>query len=167
MLAGVALAIACGVYLSADILYGRGLDAFAAGDIPSAHELHAQAIRSNPRVDVYRVALSDDAAYLGASQTRAALDSLEAGLSMEPQSYDLALARARSLAMLDADIQAQADAYELAAGLYPLGVAVRREAVPVLLEAGRTSEARSMVSDVLRVVPDDILGSTADEGSAP
>jgi len=165
-LSALAVAVACGVYLRADIAYGRGLDAFAAGDLREARALHEQAVAGNPRIDLYRVALADDASYLGAAELISAIDVLDAGLASEPDSYDLALARARALELLDGDRQEIADAYMYAADLYPLGVTVRYEAMPVLVAAGRTDEAVTMARDVLAVLPDDILASGILEGYA-
>jgi O-antigen ligase len=165
-IAALVLAVACGFYLGADIAYGRGLDAFAAGDLREASTLHEQAVAANPRIDLYRVALADDASYLGAGELVSAIDVIDVGLVTEPESYDLALARARALALLDGDRQEIADAYVHAAGLYPLGVTVRYEAMPVLVQAGRVDEAVSMARDVLAVVPDDTLASGILERSA-
>lgn len=158
------LALASGYYVMADTVYGRGLDAFAMGDMNGAMEAHGRASRLNPLVDTYRVAHSDAAMYAasmsGSPTPLAASDGLlQSGLQLEPQSYDLALAAARVADSAGIDIDEIADRYERAAELYPMGITVRQEAIPVLLEAGRESAALEMASDVLAVSPQDPTAS--------
>jgi O-antigen ligase len=142
-------------YIRADVAHLSGTEAFDRGDISSAYRLADGAVRQDPLVDVYRVALSDAAAYGSALQRTAALTSLERGLDLEPMSYDLALARARLLVRQGATADEVSDAYERAAVLYPVGIAVRREAIEAALLAGRTGVARALAEDVLAVLPDD------------
>lgn len=148
------VAIAVGFYLWADVAHARGLAAFAQADFAGAYAAHAQAIERDPLVDVYRVAQADAALY-GAGSPATVLTSLSDGLRIEPASFDLALARARVLHATDGGPDEIAAAYVAAADLYPLGIEVRREAIPVLLDAGYDAEARTMAQAVLRQVPGD------------
>lgn len=158
------LAVASGYYVLADTVYGRGLNAFAAGQMDSAMEAQASAVALNPLVDTYRVAHSDAAMYVasmsGSPTPLATTDEqLASGLRMEPESYDLALAAARVADSAGADIDEVADRYERAAELYPMGLSVRQEAIPVILAAGRESVAREMANDVLALSPQDPTAS--------
>jgi len=149
------LALACVWFLVADVRYASGLRAFESGDMVASLDAHTAAVAGNPLVDNYRVAHADAAMYSGRSAVQDSLGVVEAGLDLEPASYDLLLARARLLGMLDSSPRVLAAAYEDAAASYPLGVAVRREAIGVLIKAGMRPEALAMARDVLAVVPDD------------
>ncbi|MCL4079325.1 O-antigen ligase family protein [Coriobacteriia bacterium Es71-Z0120] len=155
--AGVALGLAavvlCAWHLQADVAYQHSVEAFERGDMRTALSLAERAVRKDPLTDVYRVACSDAAAYLGAYERAASRAIIEKGLELEPASYDLALARAR-LARIDGSPEA-VDAHVAAASLYPMGIAVRREAIDVCLKAGRTEDAQRLASEILRVIPDD------------
>ena len=123
----------CVQYLRADMHYARSSEYLASARFDEATSEARQAVSSAPVVDTYRVAVADASAYLVASgeSTRAqsALAILDAGLILEPNSYDLAAARASMLALsADRDAQAVWDAYLRAMRLYPHGVDIRVEA---------------------------------------
>ncbi len=161
VLLGVSVVVASAVYVSADTRYARGLDLFAAGQLESAALEHRAAQRLVPVVDTFRVAEADAALYLGGIPLQRALDSLDAGLALEPGSYDLSLARARVLKALDKPVSEVADAYVSSVELYPLGVEVRREAVQVLYAANRDDEAAAMERELAR------LQTAAGRGTSP
>lgn len=143
--AGVAALAAVGViaslvYITGDHAYTRSVDAFASGDMPVAHSAAQLAVERTPVIDIFRVALSDAASY-GGGDPDEAISVLEAGLELEPMSFDLALARARMLAFTDAPVDVVADAYEAALALYPQAVSIRPEVAQAYLAAGRTIEA--------------------------
>ncbi|MHB9002738.1 MAG: O-antigen ligase family protein [Coriobacteriia bacterium] len=134
--AGV-LALGCALaavwYLSADIAYQRGTDAFAQARFGAAMEAGQIAIERNPLVDIYRVAYADAAAYAAMTgdtgATDRALERVNAGLELEPRSYDLAASRARLLARsASATAPDVWRAYQDAFALYPRGVNIRTEA---------------------------------------
>lgn len=140
----VAAALAAALYLGADARYGIALAAFEQGDFETAFSQAAGASRLAPSVDVYRVAVADAASY-GSDRMRAqALAVIDDGLGLEPQSYDLALARARLLSLRGASSNDVADAYGAAVTLYPLGLSVRRETIGALRGAGRDADAEAM-----------------------
>ncbi len=154
--AAAAVALACVVYLGADVRYARALDAFAVGEMRTVRDEAAHAVRLMPLVDVYRVAFADGALYepVPARRTAAlaqARDLLEEGLMREPASYDLALALARVRAASGESPDRVADAYLEAVRRYPLGVEVRTAAVSALRAAGRTAEADEMQADLDRL----------------
>lgn len=154
--AAAAVALACVVYLTADVRYARALDAFAVGDMRTVRDEAARAVRLMPLVDVYRVAFADGALYepVPAQRTAAlahARDLLEEGLMREPASYDLALALARVHAASGESPDRVADAYLEAVRRYPLGVEVRTAAVSALRTAGRTAEADEMQAELDRL----------------
>jgi O-antigen ligase len=161
VITGAAVAVSSGVYLAADTAYGRGMDLFAAGQLDAAVERHQSAQHILPVVDTFRVAEYDAAAYLGGTYLETSLDSLEEGLGLEPASYDLALARARALKLLERPISEVTDAYVSSVELFPLGVEVRTEAVQLLYAANRDDEAAAMERDLVR------LQQAAGRGTAP
>ncbi len=126
-LSGVAF-IAISWYLVANAHHGRALDRFAAGDFAIAQSESVAASRKDPLTDIYRVGLADTASYLLGDSVAPALDSLDRGLGLEPRSYDLALSRARLLAVSGAPAEQVREAYHDALALYPQGVTVRAEA---------------------------------------
>ncbi|PKQ29279.1 MAG: hypothetical protein CVT60_06210 [Actinobacteria bacterium HGW-Actinobacteria-10] len=134
--AGV-LALACALaatwYLSADIAYRRSTDSFMRADFAASMDAAETAIARNPLVDIYRVAYADAAAYAAISGNTGVLDralgSVDAGMALEPASYDLAASRARLLARSgSADAQEVWSAFRDAFALYPLGEGIRTEA---------------------------------------
>lgn len=161
VITGAAVAISSGIYLAADTAYGRGMDLFAAGQMDAAIAQHQSAQRTLPMVDTFRVAEYDAAAYLGGDYLETSLVSLEEGLRLEPASYDLALARARALKLLERPISEVTDAYVSSVELFPLGVEVRMEAVQLLYAANRDDEAAAMELDLVR------LQQAAGRGTAP
>lgn len=162
--AGLAAA-ACVRYLAADVAYQRSVEDFERGDMNGALSRASEAIRLDPLTDVFRVAYADAAAYLGSQERASASAIIAAGLRLEPESYDLALARAR---LLELEGSAEApEAFVAAAALYPNGVAVRREAVAAYLQAGRVSDARKLAAEILRVVPDDPEASALLKSGVP
>jgi O-antigen ligase len=160
-LAGGCIMLASGVYLVADGDYFRGLEQFAAGQLEVAVREHHAAERLVPIVDTFRVAEADAALYLGGANLDDALRSIDVGLSFEPDSYDLALARARTLRGLNRPASEVADAYVRSVELYPLGIEVRAEAVQLLYAANRNEEAASMQRDLVR------LQEAAERGPTP
>jgi tetratricopeptide (TPR) repeat protein len=148
---GLSVAFASAYYLVADVRYARGLELFAAGQMEPALTEHRAAQRMLPGVDTFRVAEADAATYLGGFYLEDALDSLDSGLAIEQDSYDLALARARMLAALGRPVSEVADAYVSSVKLYPLGVEVRIEAVQVLYAANRAAEAAEMERELMRL----------------
>jgi tetratricopeptide (TPR) repeat protein len=125
--------------------------AFETADFAQAVAEHRSAQRVAPVVDTFRVGEADAAAYLGPEATEQALVSIERGLELEPDSYDLVLAEARALSLLGRDPQEIADAYERAVALYPLGLEVRRAAIPALVAAGRSESAETLQGELSRL----------------
>lgn len=154
---GLALAVAAGsaFYLVADVTYLSGLERFTLADFPAALLRYERASALNPLVDVYRVGAADASSYMGGRSARDTLVSLDRGLELEPDSYDLALARARLLGSAGTDPQTIAAAYERAVELYPLGLDVRHEAMFAYVDAGRLPDAIALADGVLQAVPDD------------
>jgi O-antigen ligase len=152
------LAAAAAYYLVADARYRSGLDALAAADFSGALSSHERAVATNPAVDVYRVGASDAARFLqstGSQSAPGALALLEDGLELEPASYDLRLARARTLAVAGAPPAEVLEAYMDAVEAYPLGLTVRREAMEAALVAGDAGTAQGLARDVLELYPSD------------
>lgn len=126
-------ALAAAWYLSADIAYRRGTQAFEQARFGAAMEAGQIAVRRNPLTDIYRVAYADAAAYAAitgdAGAIERALDVVTAGLALEPESYDLAASRARLLARSESATPPDVwSAFQDAFALYPRGVNIRAEA---------------------------------------
>lgn len=129
-----ACALVAAVYIFADVAYRRSADAFERAQFGVAMEAAQSATDRDPLVDVYRVVLADAAAYAAVSGDGSAIDraleSVDAGLVLEPASYDLAASRARLLARSPSVSAPEVwQAYERAFGLYPRGVGIRTEAL--------------------------------------
>jgi len=152
-LAAVVATVASVRYITADVAYQRSAERFQRGEMAAALDLAARAVRLDPLTDVYRVAYADAAAYLGGAARAGAFAIIEPGLRLEPESYDLVLARARLLS-LEHSPEAP-EAFMAAAALYPNGVAVRREAMRACAQAGRLEDARRLATEILRVLPGD------------
>ncbi len=162
--ASAVLVAGCAWYVSADALHLRGIDAFYAGEMQSAWDLETAATRRNPLVDSYRVGAADAASY-GAASDAAALETVEAGIRLEPMSYDLLLARARLLRSSGTPSDAVLAAYRAAYESYPLGQAVGHEAIGAALAAGDTEVARDIALRLLAAYPNDALAlSVVEEG---
>ncbi|MDZ4168914.1 MAG: O-antigen ligase family protein [Coriobacteriia bacterium] len=152
ILAGVValgVVVACVWYLRADNDFADSSRALAAGDTRTAARAAAAAVVGNPLVDVHRVAQADAVLYEPVPAVRAvelpdAQAAVARGLEMEPDSYDLMLARARLIATADSSPDEIADAYLMAVKRYPLGVEVRVAASNALRDAGRTDEAAAI-----------------------
>ncbi|MDI6712472.1 MAG: O-antigen ligase family protein [Anaerosomatales bacterium] len=151
--------------LAADVAYQRSVERFQNGEMPAALDLAERAVRLDPLTDVYRVAYADAAAYLGPDERAAASAIIAAGLRLEPESYDLALSRARLL-RLEGSPEV-VEAFMSAAALYPNGVEVRREAIAACVQAGRLDEAKRLAAEILRVVPDDLEAAAVLGSGAP
>lgn len=137
-----------GWYLVANAQYGRGADTFLAGDFVLSQASMARAVATDPLTDIYRVGLADSASYLGAGDVDAALTSLNAGLKLEPRSYDLALSRARLMSLRGDSADSVADAYGMALALYPRGMTVRVETIDAFTKAGRTEQADRLEAEL-------------------
>jgi hypothetical protein len=140
------------------VWYGSGLDELAGADFAGALEDHEGAVAGNPLVDVYRVGASDAARFLqstGAQAAPGAIALLDDGLELEPASYDLRLARARTLLAASAAPDEVMEAYLDAVDAYPLGLTARREAMEAALVAGDAAEAGRLALGVLDLYPDD------------
>ncbi|MDP2234695.1 MAG: O-antigen ligase family protein [Actinomycetota bacterium] len=129
----VIVAVACGVYLYADASYADSQTYLAEARFTEASHSAAQAVRVDPTSDTYRVALADAEMYrlaTGDSESaQGTLRVLDEGLDLEPDSYDLAVARARLLTPMNDQAPVEVwDAFVYAMRLYPRGVAVRQEA---------------------------------------
>jgi len=152
------LAAAALYYLVFDVRYGSGLDALAGTDFAGALDDQEGAVAGNPLVDVYRVGASDAARFLqstGAQAAPGAVVLLDDGLELEPASYDLRLARARTLLAAGAAPDEVLEAYLDAVEAYPLGLTVRREAMEAALLAGDAADAERLALGVLELYPDD------------
>jgi len=128
-------------YLVADAAHARGVAAFQRGEFETAFSAERLAITRNPLIDIYRVGLADAATYLGPEAVREARASLEEGLRLEPDSYDLHIARARLLASAGVPPTELADAYRSAVAAYPLGVTVNEEALVAFVAASASADA--------------------------
>jgi O-antigen ligase len=164
--AGVAavLALASAYYVAGDVRYRSGLRAFDQGDIPATLAAYDSAISMNPLMGTYRTAYAQAATVVRGETILRAEELLAAGLELEPGSHDLALARARVLALTGASPDDVADAYLEAVEAFPLGVDVRVRAAVALAGAGRTDEARAMAEGVLELAPDNPLALSIVEG---
>jgi hypothetical protein len=140
-LLGVALMFVSVYYVTVDVIHQRAQERFEAADFAGAALLEANAVSRNPLIDVYRVGHADAAAYMSPLAASYSLALLERGLRLEPDSYDLLLARARSLRRAGYPADAVAEAYEDAVAAYPLGIEVNLESAGMLRLAGRDSAA--------------------------
>jgi hypothetical protein len=150
--------VAAGYFLVGDVRYRSGLDTLAVADFAGSLDDHERAVATNPLVDVYRVGASDAARFLqstGSQSAPGALLLLEDGLEIEPASYDLRLARARTLLVAGAPPSEVLEAYMDAVETYPLGLTVRREAMEAALVAGDADTAETLARGVLELFPDD------------
>lgn len=137
----VVLAAALVFYIAADSSHARGVAAFERGEFANALDAEQRAVARNPFIDVYRVGAADAATYLGPDAVIVALATLDAGLELEPDSYDLRIARARLLSMTGAAPEELGNAYRSAVEAYPLGVTVNQEALAVFVSAGARADA--------------------------
>lgn len=164
---GVALAAAVASYVVVDLRYGAELRALAGADFASATTAARSAVATNPLVDVYRVGVADAAAYAGGDAARHALGVIEAGLDLEPRSYDLALARARLLRASAASEEDVAEAYGLAVRLWPYSIDAGREGALAYARAGRRAKSRALAKRVLAVSPGDRTSLALLDGAGP
>jgi O-antigen ligase len=159
--AAVALGLACVYYVGYDIPYARGLAAFDRADLTQASAAFASAVRGDPLVDLYRVSSGDAARFLAVGDPAKAapvLRTLETGLRLEPDSYDLALARARLLSASGAPADSVLAAYDRALELFPLGYTVRIEAAGAARRVGDETRARRLETAVDRLFPNPPAG---------
>jgi len=152
----------CVQYLRADMHYARSSEYLASARFGEATQEAQQAVSSVPLVDTYRVAVADASAYVVASgepaRAQSALAILDAGLILEPSSYDLAAARASMLALsAEQDAQAVWDAYLYAMQLYPLGVDIRVEALAWAQREGSDEMQVQAAAELARVT--EVTGS--------
>lgn len=140
----LSLVAAFGTYVAANARYADALASFQQGRFDVAYAVASSAVRMDPRTDVYRVAAADAALYQGGSALDRATALIGTGLSIEPDSYDLLIARARLLAAKGEPAEKVASAYRAALLAFPQGVTARAEAAEAYDAAGWTAAARQV-----------------------
>lgn len=139
--------VASFVYLRADAAHARSLEALGMARFEEAAAYSSDAVDAVGVVDTYRVGLADAALYLGADASGDALVVIEHGLELEPESYDLVVAKARLLRASGASADEVADAWVAAVAMWPHGAHARTAAAEALDAAGRGAEASRMRAD--------------------